>query len=739
MINYDIYGQPSSWAYYSANTSDIKVVNFGNNNYNLYGGVANGKLSYDNRIDLSIAFCGIGEECPFSNLVYYHGDGTTISNELVAKNLSNYFLNSVPSAYENYWDLSSAFTLYDSSSTFDLGTWSKGGDNQHNANLYVQPIADFKPQNIVLCVYVDCKATQDGAVSTLTLEEYIDNLGYLSAPYVERVRAYPFIGNYTEGQTNTRTTSLLAGDFLLSPSTLEPFESTYIDRCYRYNSLNTKVDTSFPLLFSTLNINMPLEDFIVFGDFSSDPNFSISQDQSKYWRTSYHVTSQNKEEFKEMCLRACAQYGLYFTPNSNIAGNGSFTDDKMYIGVIDNNGITHGDYLKGEQTAESSQASWSSIRESPYDYTKNDPTEYKNDTKFYGQFYSNSFNKKWVINANDVDSLSRELFSALNQVPEGESVQAYCQRVFLTNNPIDCIINLKKFPLSLIPAGAKQYNIKLGAYTSNVLGAPLLYSTNYLDFSFSNSQGNGLFPTFGDCFLDYEPYTKAELTVPFCGTCEIPCTYLYQYGINIRLIIDFTSGACTAYIMSRGITIDTLQGNCAIDLPVTGVQSATLDSQIFANAQADNRRMNALGVSLIGGAVAIAAAIFTGGATAALLGVAGAATGIIGSSISAAQQNAQIEYNFEHMQLPLKQVSSASPALAQSYDMRCKLRITRPKLYSGYNQAVYANTIGHATCRNTTVARCTGLTVGVINVNGIPATAEEKEAIKNQFASGVYL
>lgn len=735
MINYDIYGQPESWANYGENISDIKVANFGNG-YNLATGVTNGKLSYDSGIDKSIAFCGIGEECPFSNLVYYHGDNEVITHELINKNVSNYFFNTIPAVYSSYWNISAAFVMYDDTETFDFGTWSKGGDNQRNANLFVQPIADFKPQNIVLCIFIDCKATKDGSITTVTLNKYLENDAYLQNPYVERVIGEIFVGN----TNNTRTTPLLTADFIMNISTLEPFESTYIEKCHRYNSFQATNENTVPLLFSALRtINFSYSDIICFGDFTNDNNFEITQDNNNVWRMSYHVTAQNVNEFKEMCLKAAAQYGLYFSDDRTIASSGSFTDENMYIGVIDNNGITHGDYLKGEQTAESSQAQWDSIRESPYDYKKNDPTEYKNDTKFYGQFYSNSFNKKWVINATDVDNLSQELFSALNQVPEGESVQAYCQRVFLTNNPIDCIINLKKFPLSLIPAGAKQYNIKLGAYTSNVLGAPLLYSTDYLNFSFSNSQGNGLFPTFGDCFLDYEPYTKAELTVPFCGTCEIPCTYLYQYGINIRLLIDFTSGACTAYIMSRGITIDTLQGNCAVDLPVTGVQSATLDSQIFANAQADNRRMNTLGVSLIGGAVAMAAAIFTGGATAALLGVAGAATGIIGSSLSAAQQNAQIEYNFEHMQLPLKQVSSASPALAQSYDMRCKLRITRPKLYGGYNQAVYANTIGHATCRNTTVAKCTGFTVGVINVNGIPATAEEKETIKNQFASGVYL
>ena len=724
-VNESIYGAPETWDG-NPTYNFLKMADFGENQNTLLNGVTLGKLSPDTPIDKSIAFCGVGKECPLSNVQILTNNGNdAIFESSIERTVTNWSLYTTTERWVIYGDPN---RISDENSD-----WKDIVTDTNNINRYLKPIVDFNIKNLVGCILVRPYTAEGGGGFTVSLKEYLEQ--YINThPYISEVYLYLYggeVGSYFGRDPLYSGSGTYGG---ISVSTLDSFtiDSTEI---YRYASYKGSSCFNYLPIYGSYDFDMfSGEKWLVYGD---KDLFEINRD-GDYLTCYIHVTNAN--EFKELCLKGAAQYGIYFTDDEDIARTGSFTDTNMYIGVLDENGITHGEYLKGSETADAIQNEWSSIRDSDYDYKKEiDPTNYVNDTRFYGQFYSNSFNKKWVINSNDVSNLSRELFSALNQVPEGESVQAYCQRVFLTNNPIDCIINLKKFPLSLIPAGAKQYNIKLGAYTSNVLGAPLLYSTDYLDFSFSNAQGNGLFPVNGDCFLDYEPYTKAELTVPFCGTCEIPCTYLYQYGINIRLIIDFTSGACTAYIMSRGITIDTLQGNCAIDLPVTGVQSATLDSQIFANAQADNRRMNALGVSLIGGAVAMAAAIFTGGATAALLGVAGAATGIIGSSISAAQQNAQIEYNFEHMQLPLKQVSSASPALAQSYDMRCKLRITRPMLYEGYNQARYANTIGHATCRNTTVASCTGFTVGVINVNGIAATAEEKEAIKNQFASGVYL
>ena len=734
-INESIYGSPSSWANYGENINQIKIVNFGNG-YNLSSGVINGKLSYDSEIDKSISFCGIGRECPFSNLVYYHGENGVITSEKKSINVSNYFFNSIPASYNNYWNISAAYTLYDTDlyQTFDLGIWSKGGDNERNANRWVQPIADFKPQNIVLCVYVDCKRTQNDTINTVTLNYYINNDLYLQFPYVERVVGEINIGNYTSGGTNTRTTPLLTADFLMSVSTLEPFESKYIDNCYRYNSLQATNENTVPLLFSALRTtNYAYNNIICFGDFTDDNNFEITQDSNNVWRMSYHVTTQNVNEFKEMCLKACAQYGLYFTPDSNVAGTGSFTDEEMYIGIIDNDGITHGEYLKGKRTVESAQAQWESVRESPYDYKKIDNTNYDNTTYFNYSLSSRAFTKMYVLTDEELSALANELYTAVHQAPTGEEIERYNQSVFLTQNPIDCIISLKQFPLEL-PFSVSQ-NMKLGSYTCKTTGAPLLYPTGIYSFIFSNSLNNTVYPVYDKSFLDYEPYTKCELTIPFCGTVEIPVSYIYDYDtIEVQLVIDYITGACTAYIQANGITIDSVQGNCAISLPVSGIQAATLDSQIHTAATERNKSALSGGFGLIGGLAAVAIGIGTGGVGAAIMGGIAA----LASGANMIYNDKKIEYDLQHMQLPLKQVGAASGAISMSYDMRCKMRITRPKL-DNYNPEVYANTVGFACLLNGNVQDFHGLTIGIIKLDGVPCTAEEKNYITSMFTNGIYL
>lgn len=732
-INESVYGSPTSWANFGENISDIKVANFGDG-YNLVTAVANGKLSYDSGIDKSIAFCGIGSECPFSNIVYFHGENGVITHEKKSKNISSYFFNSIPSMYNSYWNISAAYTLYDDIETFNYGVWSKGGDNRRNANNFVQPIADFKPQNIVLCIYVDCKQTQNGSISTVTLNDYINKDYYLQHPYVERVVGDIVVGNYTQGGANTRTTPLLTADFIMNVSTLEEFESAHIDKCYRYNSFQATNESCAPLLFSALRtINFAYSDIICFGDFTNDSNFEISQDNKNVWRMSYHVTSHNISDFKEMCLKAAAQYGLYFTDNANTASNGEFTDENMYIGILDSEGVTHGEYLKGKRTSESAQAQWGSVRESPYDYKKDDNTNYDNTTYFNYSLSSRAFTKMYVLTDEELSALANELYTAVHQAPTGEEIERYNQSVFLTQNPIDCIISLKQFPLEL-PFSVSQ-NIKLGSYTCNTTGAPLLYSTGIYSFIFSNSLNNTVYPVYDKSFLDYEPYTRCELTIPFCGTVEIPVSYIYNYdSVEVQLVIDYITGACTAYIQSNGITIDSVQGNCAISLPVSGIQAATLDSQIHTAATERNKSALSGGFGLIGGLAAVAIGIGTGGVGAAVMGGLAA----VASGANMIYNDKKIEYDLQHMQMPIKQVGAASGAISLTYDMRCKMRITRPKL-DNYNPEVYANTVGFACLLNGNVRDFHGLTSGIIKLDNVPCTAEEKNYITSMFTNGIYL
>lgn len=729
-INENIYGSPSSWDSPTSNQfiTDFKIVDYGTNQHTLQDAVTLGKFNKDTPIDKSIAYMGIGKECNYSNPKYF----TKENDELVIKefakrdvtNTALYIKGDTTGYYAGSYRFGDSGTALSSDINID---WS-GVNNTNNINKPVQFVADFNIKNLVMLVYVVCASSTTGSAQVYTLAEYANHA--TQYPYIRRVygELYGVNAPYT-----SRRNKLISGAYDNSEISIASLDSVkYNDKdIYRYTQVrdSSARENSITIIGTSDGTHDTRYDWL-FYDCELENKSALD---SNYFY--YNGLITDYISFKEIALKAAAQFGLYFTDNLTTARDGAYTDTNMYIGLIDENGISHGLYAKGTDTSTAIQNTWNSVRDSKYDHTKDvDTTSYDNTTHFNYTLTSRAFTKMYVLTDNELSALANELYTAVHQAPSGEEIERYNQSVFLTQNPIDCIISLKQFPIEL-PFSVSQ-NMKLGSYTCTTTGAPLLYPTGVYEFLFSSSLNNTVFPVYGKSFLDYEPYTKCELSIPFCGTVEIPVSYIYDYdAVEVELVIDYITGACTAYIISNGITIDSVQGNCAISLPVSGIQAATLDSQIHTAATERNKSALTNGLGLIGGLAAVAIGVGTGGIGAAVMG--GIATLASGANMLA--NDKKIEYDLQHMQLPLKQVGAASGAISLTYDMRCKMRITRPKLDPNYDSEVYANTVGFACLLNGSVQDFHGLTSGIIKLDGVPCTAEEKDYIASMFTNGVYL
>ena len=727
-INENIYGNKTSWDN-NPTYEFLKMADFGTNQNTLLNGVTLGKLSPETPIDKSIAFCGAGNECPLSNVqILTNNETEAVFENAIGRTVTNWSLYTTTERFVIYGDPN---RISDENSN-----WKDVVTDTNNINRYLKPIADFNIKNLVGVIYVRCYDAERGGGFTKTLKEYLEE--YVNRyPYVSEVYLRLF-GSEVDSQVGRDPLYAASGIYGgISISTLDsfPVDSNVL---YRYASFKGTSSFNYLPVYGSYDFDMfGGEKWLIYG--KSDL-FEIEYDNDRDYLYCYiHVT--NADEFKELCLKGAAQYGLYFTDNEDVARSGEFTDTNMYIGVLDENGITHGEYLKGTATAEATQNTWDSIRDSTYDYTKDiDNTNYDNSTIFYPQAATGAFTKSYVLNEAQVNALAQEAYNAVAQAPTDDSIENYNQRYFLTSNVIDCIISLKKFPCRpYIPQGPVQ-PIKIGAYQTNIQAYPLAYAVQQFDFIFSKSNNNTLFPVNGGDFRDYEPYTKCSISIPFCGNIEIPCAYAYRYDIKISLLVDLITGACTAFVICNGDVIETTSGNCAIDLPLSGLQSATLDSQMYSASNAKDKNKSALGLGIVGGAIAIGVGIATGGVGVAL----GGAAAVIGSFINANNTGKSINYEMSHMQAPFKTISAASGNISQAYDMRCKMLIKRPVI-GNYDEEVYGKTIGFACLRNGKVRDFTGLTQGdirvddVVNNSGMSPTDTEKQMIYNTFATGVIL
>lgn len=75
-------------------------------------------------------------------------------------------------------------------------------------------------------------------------------------------------------------------------------------------------------------------------------------------------------------------------------------------------------------------------------------------------------------------------------------------------------------------------------------------------------------------YLDYSPYTKIQLYLPYCGTHSLDIDDIMGRSINVTYHIDILSGSCVAFVKSTGKGINSVlyefSGNVSTQIPVTG-------------------------------------------------------------------------------------------------------------------------------------------------------------------------
>ena len=471
----------------------------------------------------------------------------------------------------------------------------------------------------------------------------------------------------------------------------------------------------------------------------------------------------NNEIVKEWLIKSAAAYGVFYSLRnySGIAeDDNKWTNDYMYLGLLDENAVGHGEYTHGADNANNPAYNWSNsdsgyIPPSP----TIDPNTYSDTTIFNDVNYQNTMTKRYLLNSADVGRLAAELWSAQADKPAGIDFTDYVLDEYLTNNPIDTIVSLKYFPCKFPDQNVAV--VYLGKYQTNIAAAALSTSVKVIDFD-----PIMVYPHYGD-YRDFEPYTTLQIYIPFCVVIGIPTAEAMGRYVAVKLCIDVSTGACAGYVIvsqsgTGGICVATATGTAAIDIPVSGLQSANLAQAVF-NATANWTQTQVSTGRVTGGIFAqsdsvlgtIARGFASSGISAGSIvgglrspGAAlGAATGLIDkldplkamqSGMTGDISAAKAEYELSHIQLPIRMIGSTAPALSSVLESSVRLIIYRP-ITDETALSQYADTVGYACLKSGVVSDFTGYTTGTIDVSGINASSEEQQLIARAFATGVYL
>lgn len=297
------------------------------------------------------------------------------------------------------------------------------------------------------------------------------------------------------------------------------------------------------------------------------------------------------------------------------------------------------------------------------------------------------------------------------------------------NNPFDGVIGL--FELYCTPTDVGSRTIHSGFLDSGINSAII---SRYTEINC----GTYAIPEYYGNYLDYSPYSKAHVYLPFIGVQELNVDDIVGHVVNITYRIDEYNGSCIAMITVakttevNGETVEyrntmyQFSGNCAVELPISGGSQASIKAGLMmANAYQTAANISA-GANLIGGVGSLLAGNIGG----AISGVGAAA-----SSYAFGQANA-----LSHM-LSGKSTVQKSGQFGSSYGaMGIKnpfITITRPKQIQVPN---YNDLYGYPAHKMVTIGSCTGfLRCREVHVISPTASDEEKVLIENLLKSGVYV
>lgn len=375
VIDESIWGNPQDWNYLDQNRyHDIRQPSFidGENNYKtLYRAANSYIIRPEQSLDHSLCYSGMGEECPYSNISYYFVENGSVQKHGHKRDLTNWVFYEADN-FSAWVGRTRTTCFFANGYGSEYREFDKIIDNTDNANRNISPVVDFNYKKAVMLIRVVCADSPTGSRRTCTLQDYLTT-DYQSYPYVYQVygRLYYEYAATPILQRMYINEQVQEGNHYFTTAILDDYRTQYaepvINRTYA-NHIAAQRGCFIPILGLSYDNNYAYIPYssdglvaIIYGDI----DWTVEKDNNDRMYISYHVVDINT--FKEIALKAAASFGVYFTPDTATAQSGALTDEKMYIGVLDANGVAHGEYLQGNGTSNAIQNTWGTARNNTYD------------------------------------------------------------------------------------------------------------------------------------------------------------------------------------------------------------------------------------------------------------------------------------------------------------------------------------------------------------------------------------
>jgi hypothetical protein len=271
-------------------------------------------------------------------------------------------------------------------------------------------------------------------------------------------------------------------------------------------------------------------------------------------------------------------------------------------------------------------------------------------------------------------------------------------------DPMDVIIGLTQMPIS-VPTSVSS-SVKAGFIDTGITMPRV--RDQYIDMD----MGSISYGSYWGNALDFDPYTKVQIYLPFIGFRTLNTNDVINTTLNLKYRFDVLTGACTAWIKCGNFIRYEFSGQCGASIPVT--------SQNYNNVI--NTAINivsTVGTGIIGG-------VATGGlgtmaSMATVNGISNVASGVASGGMK-----------------PTVQRSGGMGGASSLMGMRTPFLVfQRPKTSLPAN---YNTLYGYASNKYLKLGNCHGFTqVEHMHLQVAGATDDEMKEIENILHKGVFI
>ena len=143
-------------------------------------------------------------------------------------------------------------------------------------------------------------------------------------------------------------------------------------------------------------------------------------------------------------------------------------------------------------------------------------------------------------------------------------------------DPMDAILGLSILPVAVPTGGARE--VKVGNIGTGI--SLNIASSQFVEVDCGSIDVN----EYWGAYLDYEPYTQAQIFLPYIGTRPISVDEIMGKTIRVVYHVDILTGACCCFVKCGDSVLYTYNGQCSIPIPINSANYTNVVNGVISIA-----------------------------------------------------------------------------------------------------------------------------------------------------------